>query len=549
MSSPASRADQRADDLRGFRAAPDVIRVSAGRHCLDASAAAKRHQSVAMGARGHATETSMEPPNQRHGQRGPQPLSRSLLCLGCCAVAVAVCRNWLWLVGSKLPMPLAHHTLFLLWSRQNSAADAINRRSSTGAMRVVTRQCAAARILVEAAQSRNVAQRRSLHASAVRARLCSPSVAATAVFDPNATRPTPPRVEAAFAPVVTDRLRFAHASAMDAETYRILFPHLDATAAAAATASVAAASSPAEAIASTATRPIDLVLTDPPYCLLTPRGGNADRERQASPRKKLLWEVTGAASTLRFASQAAYADFTLSWLSALRPYASEHAPWIVWTNHLGRAPIIDAVRRAAPHMRLWNEFLWLKPAAKATGEGNSSKRKQPVQHSILSYPSADAAAPATPPIAIPAPWTHMLPPPLPLSLTANELSFRAYETALVFGPGAFESSPFCHMGRSPPPNAVVCPYEDDLNAGGSAATPGVPGSAMRHPNEKPARVLLPLLHAYSAPGALVLDPFAGSSATAATALSAGRRAATIEINDVWARHMRDTLLATALRYR
>ena len=95
----------------------------------------------------------------------------------------------------------------------------------------------------------------------------------------------------------------------------------------------------------------------------------------------------------------------------------------------------------------------------------------------------------------------------------------------------------------------MCPYEDQLHmdhtAGGSELAAAA-GSGLLHPNCKPLRVLLPLLHAYSRPGALVLDPFGGSGAHAHAALSSGRRVATMEISDMWARHIRDTLGAAVL---
>lgn len=44
-----------------------------------------------------------------------------------------------------------------------------------------------------------------------------------------------------------------------------------------------------------------------------------------------------------------------------------------------------------------------------------------------------------------------------------------------------------------------------------------------HPTEKPVAALLPLIRAYSRPGDIVLDPFAGSGSTGLAARSCGRR--------------------------
>ena len=49
-----------------------------------------------------------------------------------------------------------------------------------------------------------------------------------------------------------------------------------------------------------------------------------------------------------------------------------------------------------------------------------------------------------------------------------------------------------------------------------------------HPTQKPVAALLPLICAYSRPGDIVLDPFAGSGSTGFAARSCGRRFILIE---------------------
>jgi adenine-specific DNA-methyltransferase len=49
-----------------------------------------------------------------------------------------------------------------------------------------------------------------------------------------------------------------------------------------------------------------------------------------------------------------------------------------------------------------------------------------------------------------------------------------------------------------------------------------------HPTEKPVAALLPLIRAFSRPGDIVLDPFAGSGSTGLAARSCGRRFILIE---------------------
>ena len=68
-----------------------------------------------------------------------------------------------------------------------------------------------------------------------------------------------------------------------------------------------------------------------------------------------------------------------------------------------------------------------------------------------------------------------------------------------------------------------------------------------HPTEKAIEILQPLIRAFSKPGAIVLDPFAGSGSTAAAAALSGRRYVGIELDGRYCRHAR-TRLAGVERY-
>lgn len=106
--------------------------------------------------------------------------------------------------------------------------------------------------------------------------------------------------------------------------------------------------------------------------------------------------------------------------------------------------------------------------------------------------------------------------------SGNERVARLYEVALIFGRAP---QPAVGPGDQLPPRHVLTGYDDD----GEASTWD------SHPNHKPRSVLEPLLRAYSRPGDVVLEPFAGSGSTAAAALALGRLARTLELREPWAR--------------
>lgn len=54
---------------------------------------------------------------------------------------------------------------------------------------------------------------------------------------------------------------------------------------------------------------------------------------------------------------------------------------------------------------------------------------------------------------------------------------------------------------------------------------------LTHPNEKPVELLEQLIEATTTPGALILDPFAGSGSTLAAAAKTGRKYIGIEIDE------------------
>ncbi|GAC1336843.1 MAG: hypothetical protein NVS2B9_02090 [Myxococcales bacterium] len=209
-------------------------------------------------------------------------------------------------------------------------------------------------------------------------------------------------------------------------------------------------------------RRAQLLLTDPPYCLLTRRRKGGDL-RDAKDRKIERGPV------LRFETVRDYRAFTEAWLPKAVARLDASATLAVWTNFLGKEPILAAAR-ALGYGHLAGEFVWGKRTTERDG---------------------------------------------------NEQLVRVYEVALVL-----TRVPLPQLGPGDPPRcwSAIAGYDDD----GEAARFG------NHPNHKPFGVIEPLVRAYSRPGDLVLDPFAGSGSLPAAALRLGRGAACLEIEPDWA---------------
>ncbi len=216
-------------------------------------------------------------------------------------------------------------------------------------------------------------------------------------------------------------------------------------------------------------RRADVLLTDPPYCLLTRR--RKDGALRDAKHKKI-----DRGPVRRFENVREFRDFTKRWLEVALTYLAPEAPLVVWMNLLGREPLTTVCSELG-YGCIRGEFVW----GKRTRESNS-----------------------------------------------GEEILRVVETALVFAraPAAkllFESAAL--------PWAVVAGYDDD----GEGARWG------SHPNHKPFSVLEPLVRTWSAPGQLLMDPFAGSGSIPAAALRLGRQVACIELEPEWAQRVSQRL--------
>lgn len=143
-----------------------------------------------------------------------------------------------------------------------------------------------------------------------------------------------------------------------------------------------------------------LLLTDPPYCLLTRRRKGGDL-RDPRAHKKIDQNPI-----VRFETVRDYRVFSDAWLSRAVAHLTPDAPLVIWTNLLGKEPILAAARALGyPHLR--GEYTW----GKRTTDKN-----------------------------------------------ANEQTLRVYEVALVI---ARTPEPPLALGDLPTVWAVVGGYDDD----------------------------------------------------------------------------------------
>lgn len=215
-----------------------------------------------------------------------------------------------------------------------------------------------------------------------------------------------------------------------------------------------------------------LLLTDPPYCLLTRRRKGGDLRE---PRgRKIDHDIV-----LRFETVRDYRLFTEAWLPKAVGHLASGAPLCLWTNFLGKEPLLS-VARSLGYANLWGELLWAKPTTDRAG---------------------------------------------------GEQFLRVYETALLLGT---KPLPALRPEDLPRTWSAVAGYDED----GEAARFG------SHPHHKPFSVLEPLIRAWSRPGDLLLDPFAGSGSIPAAARRLSRRCASMEADPTFAARVRQRLSST-----
>lgn len=133
----------------------------------------------------------------------------------------------------------------------------------------------------------------------------------------------------------------------------------------------------------------DVLLSDPPYCLLTRRrkgGGLRDPKSRKIDRGPVR----------RFETVSEFRDFTKRWLEVAVRHLAPDAPLVLWMNLLGREPLAAACG-ALGYGHVRGEFVW----GKRTREGNSGEEILRVVETALVFervapPPLTPQAPALP---------------------------------------------------------------------------------------------------------------------------------------------------------
>ncbi len=134
-----------------------------------------------------------------------------------------------------------------------------------------------------------------------------------------------------------------------------------------------------------------LLLSDPPYCLLTRRRRGGDlRDKRA--HKKIDRDPV-----VRFETVREYRQFTEDWLPVAARHLAPGAKLVLWTNYLGKEPIV-AVARTLGYAHLWGEFVWAKRTTER--EGNEQLLRVYEVALVLAKVPPPTPAPDAPPV----PW-------------------------------------------------------------------------------------------------------------------------------------------------
>jgi len=224
----------------------------------------------------------------------------------------------------------------------------------------------------------------------------------------------------------------------------------------------------------------NILITDPPYCLLTRRRRLGDL--RDSKKRKLDENET----ITRFETVNSYKKFTQQWVENVvnNGLSKENTTIIIWTNPLGKKCICDIVQNDFGYS-LQGEYIWGKRSDhKSTSNINSSK----------------------------------------------EVLLRVYETALVFKKRGVEKiDTISSTDKGFIQWSVITGYHENE-------------IVHEHPCHKPFAAIEPLIRNFTKPGDCIFDCFAGSGGILNAAKIIGERQVLgLEKLDYWSSYCNNML--------
>jgi len=237
----------------------------------------------------------------------------------------------------------------------------------------------------------------------------------------------------------------------------------------------------------------NVLLTDPPYCILERRRKGGDLRDDKGKRRKVEMGAGQLNEEIpRFASVKDFTKFTKSWIDVcINEGLTADATLIIWMNGLGQGPVVSVCQDIG--YSLVGEYIWAKETARAKATGTVDELPP------AEVGSREAAAQSN-----------------LFMKNKNEVLLRCNEVALIFKRREMTTSPSHHIITT----SVV--------TDNSAAT-------HPHPCNKPLAAMLPLVDMWTKPNDVILDPFTGSAGIlkAVAERGQGRKGLGIEIIQKW----------------
>ena len=214
----------------------------------------------------------------------------------------------------------------------------------------------------------------------------------------------------------------------------------------------------------------NILMTDPPYCILTRRRVLGDLRDVKKRKRKLDDEET----VTRFENIKSYIQFTKLWLENVISNCLSNSPTlIIWTNPLGKKHLKDLIENDFGFLFI-GEYIWAKRTDHKSSSSNNSTK---------------------------------------------EVTLRVYETALVFKKEKNDNIDNNKMFSW----SVITGYHDENET-----------TRHEHPCHKPFKAIEPLVLNFTKPGDTIIDPFMGSGGILYCAQKIGNRNIYgIEKLDIW----------------